>query len=316
MSKDNNVVTRSIYYYDLFPIIRKGSKFLETKDAIIDSFMQIRKLYQKFLVAKKEEDDILARKLLNDIRYLTEKGDYIYILVDEIVDNIIKFRLVRSRTNAFPYIDMEGKLEKITAKIEGEFDVAEVTHCVIFANKNIMGAEYNSSGARAAALSVLFDERNYEIESLKILSKINEEVISKLRKDRKYKLFTITVKNAPEIIKKLTDKNLLGAAFGDFEFDTYTITIKRRITKNKSGFIPPFGIEEIEDLLKNNGDQITKFSVDQGLYTKELNLLSEKMMVKTEFEYDKDERILDSKQVYNRIINSAIKILIESGRNG
>ena len=125
-------------------------------------------------------------------------------------------------------------------------------------------------------------------------------------------MFQLTIKNSPEIIKKLRDKNLLGAAFGDFEFDTYTITIKRRITKNKSGFIPPFGVEEIEDLLKNNGDEIKSFTVDQGMYTKEVNLLSEKMMVKTDFEYDKDERILDSAQVYNKIENSAVKILIES----
>lgn len=315
MGEDNNIVSRSIYYYDLFPVIKKNSKILETKDAIINSFMQIRKLYKNFLVAKKKGNDILAKKLLNDIHYLTDRGDYLYVLVDEIIEYTIKFRLVRCRTNAFPYIDMEGELEKITTKIEGEFDVAEVTHCVIFADKNILGAEYNSSGARATSLSILFDERNYEVESLKILSKINREAINKLQKNRRYKLFTITVRNSPEIIKKLVDKDLLGAAFGDFEFDTYTISIKRRITKNKSGFIPPFGIDEIEDLLKSNGDQITKFTVDQGLYTKEINLLSEKMMVKADFEYDKDERILDSNQVYNRIINAAITILIESDGN-
>jgi hypothetical protein len=315
MDKDNNIVSRSIYYYDLLAVIRKGSKITEEKEAILRSFERIRKLYEDFLDAKRKGDETLAKKLLNAVHYITEKGDYLYVLVDEIVDYKIKFRLVRTRTNAYPYIDINGELEKITTKIKGEFDVAEVTHCVIFADKNIMGAEYNSAGARATSLSVLFDERDYEVESLKVLNRIDKKAINKLQENKKYKMFQLTIKNSPEIIKKLRDKNLLGAAFGDFEFDTYTITIKRRITKNKSGFIPPFGVEEIEDLLKNNGDEIKSFTVDQGMYTKEVNLLSEKMMVKTDFEYDKDERILDSAQVYNKIENSAVKILIESDGN-
>lgn len=140
------------------------------------------------------------------------------------------------------------------------------------------------------------------------MNKIDEVAINKLQKNRNYKLFTLTIKNSPEIISKLVDRNLLGAAFGDFEFDTYTITIKRKFTKSKTGFIPPFGIEEIRDLIEQNGDQISKFVVDQGLYSKEINLLSDKMMVKKEYEYDEDERILDSDKVYASIVNSASTI--------
>lgn len=249
----------------------------------------------------KEEAD----RLLNDVHFLTNRGDYLYILVDEIKDYVIKFRIVRCRTNALPYIEIDGELQKITEKISGKFDVAEVTHCVIFANKDLMGAEYNSSGARATSIAVMIDERKFDLEKLKVLNKLDKDVIKKLQKGRKYKLFHLVVKNSPEIIDKLIDKNIITATFKDFDFDTYTISIKRRITKNKNGFIPPFSIEEIEDLLKNNGDQIVKFEIDQGLYSKEINLLSEKISVVRSFEYDIDERVLDKNKVYNSIIESA-----------
>ena len=191
MNKDNNIVSRSIYYYDLFAVIRKGSEVTEEKEAILRSFARIRKLYEDFLDAKKRGEATIAEKLLNDVHYITERGDYLYVLVDEIVDYKIKFRLVRTRTNAYPYIDINGELEKITTKIEGEFDVAEVTHCVIFADKNIMGAEYNSAGARATSLSVLFDERDYGVESLKVLNRIDKKAINNYGKIKNIRCFSL-----------------------------------------------------------------------------------------------------------------------------
>lgn len=302
---DNNVVKRGIYYYDLFPVVRENSKIVNSADAIVKTFNELKNIYQKFLKAKKKNAKEEADRLLNDVHFLTNRGDYLYILVDEIKDYVIKFRIVRCRTNALPYIEIDGELQKITEKISGKFDVAEVTHCVIFANKDLMGAEYNSSGARATSIAVMIDERKFDLEKLKVLNKLDKDVIKKLQKGRKYKLFHLVVKNSPEIIDKLIDKNIITATFKDFDFDTYTISIKRRITKNKNGFIPPFSIEEIEDLLKNNGDQIVKFEIDQGLYSKEINLLSEKISVVRSFEYDIDERVLDKNKVYNSIIESA-----------
>lgn len=302
---DNNSVTRNIYFYDLFPVLNDKVKVNNEKEAILKTFEHIKKIYTEFIRAKAKKDEERANKMLYEVHFVTEKGDYLYVLVDEIVDPIIKFRIVRCRTNALPFIEIDGKLEKITEKINGKFDVAEVTHCVIFADRNLMGAEYNSAGARATSLSVLISERNYEVKSLKVLNKINEDALGKLIKNKKYKLFNLTIKNSPEIINKLIDKGLLSAAVKDYEFDTYTITIKRRICKSKDGFIPPMGIEEIQTLINENGEQIESLVVDQGLYSKEVNLLSDKMVSKRTFEYDENERILDYNKVYNSIVNLA-----------
>lgn len=300
---NNRTVTRNIYFYDLFPVLDTDTNVNNEKEALLKTFSHIKQIHEDFLKAKAMNDNDEANRLLYQVHFLTKKGDYLYILVDSIVDDIIKFRIVRCRTNAFPYIEIDGKLEKITEKINGDFDVAEVTHCVIFADKNILGAEYNSAGARATSLSILIDERNYEIKSLKILNKINNNALKKLSNNKKYKLFNLTIKNSPEIIDKLINKGLLPAIINDYEFDTYTITIKRKITKLKDGFIPPIGIEEIQSLLEENGDQISKLVVDQGLYTAPINLLSDKIVETRTFEYDENERILNSDKVYNSIIN-------------
>lgn len=140
-AKKNNIVTRSIYYYDLFCTLRKNSKAKDEREALVNSFEEIQKIYKKFINAKKNGDEKLANKLIYDVHYLTDRGDYLYVLVDSIEDFIIKFRIVRCRANALPYINVNGELEKITSKIKGRFDVAEVTHCIIFADRNLMGAE-------------------------------------------------------------------------------------------------------------------------------------------------------------------------------
>ncbi len=314
MAENNKKFKRNIYFYDLVPILDESKVDISDKkaeqNAIIKTFKRMKKFYEDFIEIKKQKnpDEKKANELLYQVHFMTERGDYLYILVDDIKDNKIKFRIVRCRTSAFPYIEMDGKLEKITEKIEGKFDVAEVTHCIIFADKNLMGAEYNSAGARATSLPALIAERNYEVKSLKVLNKLNQNALNRLIRKRNFKLFDITIKNTPEIIAKMVDKSLLSASIHDYDFDTVTITMKRRMNKTKNGFIPPVGIDELKDLIETNGEDIERLVVDQGLYSKEINLLSDKIVENHEFEYDEKERILDKEIVYTCIENIALGI--------
>lgn len=158
MAKKKGKIERSIHYFDV-TLQRLGGKdedsfvsYKHQEQKMLSAFQYFKELNDKLKVEEKKEKrlDILA-----EMEYTTEKGDKLYVEVDKINEKSghIDFRLVLCRPDAFPYIEQEGKLEEIVGLVKGEFNIAEVTHCVIFYKEGVMGAEFNFNGARPSAIA-------------------------------------------------------------------------------------------------------------------------------------------------------------------
>lgn len=147
-----NKINRSIYYYDVaaFEKLENNSEMTRIKnqsDTIIKCFETIDQLNQNL---SKETDRLKRIQILQSLEQATINGDKLYILVDNIDKNIgiIRFRIILCRLDALPFIEQSGQLTNIGSIIDGDFNIAEVTHCVMFTRYGIMGAEFNFNGAR------------------------------------------------------------------------------------------------------------------------------------------------------------------------
>ena len=183
MSNKKDTVTRSFYYYDISLLKYKFKNLVR-----IDN--QEANFYKIFNQIKNIQKEI-------------DNGDKIYIIVDYIEkDKPIEFRLVLCRADALPLVENKGILNFLTDYLPKNFTLAEITHCVIFPDCGIMGAEYNFSGARPTAIREYLPKFSPEIDYVYCANKLDDKVITKLRKNEKLSLFELSIKNNPEVMKK------------------------------------------------------------------------------------------------------------------
>ena len=297
-------ITRSFYYYDvaLLQRIKEASgktsltKMKKQKEMFYKTFNFIKSLQDS-----KSKDD--KNKLIANL----EDGDKLYIIVDSLEqDSPIKFRLVWCRADAMPFIEENGVLSFITDYLKNDFTLAEITHCVIFPETGIMGAEFNFSGARATSIRWYLPRVYDKIEYASCKDKINADAIKQLTKGVTFSLFKLVVQNSPKILTELAKKKsvfLIAAGGIPSEVDTYEVTLKRRKTKRKRGFDSPIPIEEMEEFIRENRDFIKSFAVSQGSITKDnINLLNDKLVTTKEL-IPTNNKVIDSKEVYDIIIN-------------
>nr|WP_302135171.1 DUF6731 family protein [uncultured Schaedlerella sp.] len=243
-----------------------------------------------------------------------ENGDKLYVEVDEINTEweCITFRLVQCRPDAFPFIEKDGKLENIVGMVEGEFNIAEVTHCVIFYKEGIMGAEFNFNGARPSAISAYATFKYDKIGRFVCTPKLRKDTLKRIIDDKGYSLFQLKVKNTPEMKIFLRDKmGFIGSTINEIEeLDSYEVILRRRIGKKKIGFPAPMNKDEIDNFVSKNIEDIEKFEVNQGIYKEPINLLSDKMITKKDFVMTK-KKTIDSNSMYNAIINFYVSSIKE-----
>lgn len=298
-----NKINRSIYYYDVaaFEKLENNSEMTRIKnqsDTIIKCFETIDQLNQNL---SKETDRLKRIQILQSLEQTTINGDKLYILVDNIDKNIgiIRFRIILCRLDALPFIEQSGQLTNIGSIIDGDFNIAEVTHCVMFTRYGIMGAEFNFNGARPSAISCYIPKFNQQITHFSCTGKMRNDAFEKLIDEKEYSLFELGVKNSPEMRKILRDDMGMVPAFTQDvpEIDTYEIVLKRRITKKRKGFVLPIRTEKMKTFINNNRELIEKFRVSQGTYKDSIDLLNDKLVCKSEFVLT-ENRNIDSNSIY------------------
>jgi len=302
----NSEVERKIYYYDVVAQVTDETNTLCTpedqKTLFMGIFNYIDNIYKKI---ESEQDDVNIRVLLTKIKYETETGDNIYIIVDDISETEgIRFKLVLCRTNALPFIEKSGKLTRITSEVNGDFNIAEITHCILFPDTGIMGAEFNFSGARPSSIIHYLPHVVRSLGQITCMGKIRNDIFNLLAEGLTYSLFEIAVKNTEAIKTVLRNQmGIIGAFFIDTpNIDTYEVSIKRRKTKKKSGFEPPVSIDEMKNLITANREEIAYFRVSQGTYKDAIDLLGDKLVCTKKFILTTD-RAIDSIEMYNEIFN-------------
>ena len=278
---ENKSVNRKIYFYDL-EVTTVDNGLIETcenpGERLKQFFVEYKKKYnqicsEKNVKKRKEEFDKLAK--------ITENGERIYFVIDSSrITKSVDFQIVLLKDNLFPKVEKDGNLNFLADYIDGSFRLAEVTHCVIYFDELILGAEFNFSGARPSAVAEYIPYCDKGVYSVECIGKVKNDVIEELCEEKEYSLFDIKVKNTPEM--KVAIVNSLPFIKGIFssvdDVDTYEIILKRRITKKSSGMKLNLEKKKIAFFVSKNREEIANFRISQGAYKDSIDLLSDKMV--------------------------------------
>lgn len=289
-------IKRTVYYFDFY-ILKENSETHKFERDINSTI--INQFFDEFYITQKQ-----SRSLKEFIIYISNIEDML-LLIDYIDDEIVNYKIVLCRKDALPYIEKDGILESLGNYIEDNQNIAEVTHCVFFRKYGIIGAEYNSSGARAGAITTYMSRKGYEGYSYYCKPKVNMDAYNKLIRGKEFSLFDLSVKcNSDAYTKMLSQKNIFKSIVTTIpESDTFEIILrKRKLKKNSNkGFQPPLTTDEIRILLENYREDINKFSVSQESIGNPIDLLSDKLINKIIVLRNNKNRTVNSEEYYSKI---------------
>ena len=312
-----NQVMRRIYYYDIVLNIRnpeigrngnvtkrKKTKKLENQGKVLREIFQDIKRKQDAII--QEADNEKRKQLQAEFEVETSNKDKLYVLVDELEDEKpIKFRLILCRSNAFPFVYRNGRLEPLTTEIDGEFSLAEVTHCVMFPEKMVMGAEFNFNGARPSAIATYISYKSSDVYFMQCHGKINNESINKIAEGVTLSLFDIGIKNT-EYISEQIEKNRfgLGTIFRVMppEVGEYELVLKRRKSSKQRGFDSPFTKEDYKKFIEENREYLSRFRVSQNTYNDAIDLLNDKLVHTVPIDIETKDKMVVSDVMYSEIV--------------
>lgn len=308
-----STVKRKFYYYSL-----SLCKYDETNNIVYEydepgkKALQIFKEIKKIQTEIEKEDDESKRKILQSkLEVETENGDKLYVIVDGINEDQgnaykngeIAFRLVLCRKDALPYVESAGMLKFLSEYLPKDFSLAEITHCILFINTGVMGAEFNYAGARPSSLAEYLMTISKNVDFAKCVGLINNFAFEKVKSGKEYSLFELSVKNTPYMkAELLKQKGIFSALICQVDnVDEYTISFKRRITKKKKGFNAPMTEEEMKNFIKKYKDYIGKFKISQGTYSDAIDLLKDKLVCTSELTVKTENKMIDSGEAYREI---------------
>lgn len=303
MAKKKGTVTRNFYYYDvsLFDIVGSDAEPVKNQqEKFIDVFKYAQNQIEKI---KKTTHTSQKKKLLGDISIETEDGDLIYILVDSLAKEAIKFRIVLCRNNALPFVESDGELSFLAEYLPSGFSLAEITHCIIFPEDGVMGAEYNYAGARPSVISDYMVHALKKVDFALCRPKLKFDTFNQIIDGKLLGYFELSVKNTKEMRTALRrQKGLLAGITRNIpEVDQYEVCLVRRITKTKNGFEPLLTRDEMQKFIMENRDDIKKFRIGYGAKRDAIDLLNDKMVCKKDV-IKTDKRTISSEDAYATIV--------------
>ena len=288
-------IDRNLYYYDLYAMYHDKENNICKRDdtsELIVNFLE--DLYQQQLKSKDFSEFIIQ----------TSKKDDLFVVIDNVEEEYIEYRIVLCRKDALPYIQKAGILESLDKYIDKEHNVAEITHCVFFKKFGVMGAEFNFSGARPSAIAEYIINIEKNIPVVFCTAKLNMDTYSKIIADEEFSLFSFAVKSNSDLYNQMLSKKSIFSVMQKSvpEADVIEVTFKKRkVKKNKNkGFLSPFSLDEIKEVLENYREDIKKFTVSQGTYKDSIDLLTDKLVTKIAA-IKTNERTIDSEAMYQEI---------------
>lgn len=308
----NKSIKRKIYYYDLVLKIfettsgskRKTKKIAENQgEKLKEIFIKIKN-QQECLAS--EKDPVQQQVLQKSIEMSLPNQSKLYVIVDEISeDGMIKFRIVLCRSNAFPFVYKGGKLELLTENVSGKFELAEITHCVIFTQSMIMGGEFNFYGARPSAIATYITYKDSDISFLECNGKLNNDSVDKIVEGKELSLFELSIRYTEEIKNRLVANQFIISTWlqgvpGDV--GEYNIVLKKARGSKHSGFESPLTKEEYRKLLQDFREDITKLRVSQGVYDDAIDLLKDKLVHTLPVDIETKDKYIVYEYIYNEII--------------
>lgn len=308
-SKD---VKRKIYYYDVeIKGIVEGNK-KHNKEATVDfkditeKTNTIKTLFNKIKKSNdaynSEKNNKRKQQLFKDMCISITGSTYLCIMIDQMDDDQIRFRILQTKDNALPYIEANGEISKLTDILKYDFNMVEVTHCILFLKSQILGAEFNFYGARPSAIATYINMKNKGL-FMRCVSKIKNEFYQNMVEDGEYTLLEIAVRNNATMKRYLIDHaGIIGRYFDDIN-DSGTIQIKMNRKKNQrnEGFkIPWKDGDELRDFVLFNKEDIKKFKLRKAEETDPVDVLNDKL-VHTVTGIETINRVVDSNSMYMQI---------------
>lgn len=299
MAKQKGKVPRNFYYYDLSLLnFDSNGNLHKVKDSVIMYY----EIFQYIFNLRKEIEN--GNEKQEKLEVSIDSGDKVYIIVDKAEEKKpIEFRLVLCRSDALPYVESNGLLDFLTKYLPENFSLAEITHCVIFPEYNIMGAEFNFSGARATSIKAYLPRVYDKVDYVYCAHRLNSKAIEKLRKGEGFSLFQMGIRNDSQAMQYLMEeKSIFSLPFSKIpEVDTFEILLKRRKGKKSVGFDSPIPIELMDDFIKNYRDDIKSFKVSQGAIQNDVVDLLHDKLVKTSSVTKTVNKTINSKEAYHEI---------------
>ena len=292
MAKKDNTIVRSIYYYNALVYCRDSEgelkKTNKTSELLKDVFSKIKKMQ-----AQNDADIILELKGDNKL----------FMIVDDNLEDRINFRIVLSRKDSIPFVEKDGKLESLTNYLDEDQNIAEITHGVYFKGYDVFGVEYNYNGARSSAVAQYLERESSAIEYLRLSNILKMNEYLRLHRKKDYSLFDISIRNNSILHNKLMEQTSVFKVHGDFEdIETYEVILKKKKSKKNGfkGFDFPMSYDLLEDILKNNREDIVKFKVSQDGISDKIDLLADKFVNRVTV-VKKSNRAVDSQNMYDCI---------------
>lgn len=298
MSKKKGKITRSFYYYDIILMNRDSENFIKISN-------QVETFYKIFQYIQNTQEKIKnGKEEPSQLEVSIDNGDKIYIIVDKNENSLpIEFRLILCRSDALPLVENKGLLNFLTDYLPKDFTLAEITHCIIFPEYGIMGAEYNFSGAKATAIKAYLPRIYPEIDYVYCANKLDNDVIKKLRKNESFSLFSLSVKsNSKAMTELMNNTSIFHLPFTNIaDIDIFEICLKRRKSKTHQGFDSPISIDQMDKFIREYREDIKSFKVSQGsIQGDKIDLLHDKLVKKSEITQTINKTI-KSKDAYNII---------------
>jgi hypothetical protein len=294
----NAKVKRRFYYYNLV------TRYLDATGTMrkhTDMKSELTKAFQHYMTLIYDDKSCDSHSIV----YKTTDGDYVYILVDEINSDKIKFRLILSRDSLYPYLDKNGSLTSLYDILTDKTQkVAEVTHGVIFLNKGVLGLEYNSNGAKTGLLAQYIDNKSGNINLIEIDNMLNLNTLHKLRSDKELSLFRIKVKTNSEVISELikNDDTFTALDCKEKNIQYAELVLSTRTSKKRHGFMFDFfNTDFVSKLFKHHKEDFEQLAVKYGYGCEEIDLLSDRFVLKQDFLPVSRSRNIKSDDAYNSI---------------